>query len=301
MKKSLPCLLMAVCLLHSACTPKKSAATEAKPETGSKIIVALKPDKDPQKMLEERTNLASFLSAKMGRPVEVIVPLSSAVIQEGFANGTIDLGYLSSTDMVTARKNGAADLLLAGEIDGKTTYESYWLCLKEKPYSSVRDLKGKKVAFASRTSTSGCIIPLNDLYEQGLLGTEVSPESFFGTGNVWYGSGYTTATDRVFSGDAEAAAVSDYVFNKDKHLTAEQRDKLKVLDTQGPVPTHTLAVRKTLSPAERDRLKAALLSLNEEPHTALRDKVFTSKIVEVDADGHLAPIQKAMEVHSRLK
>ena len=86
------------------------------------VVVALKPDKNHDKMLEERESLAASLSKILGRPVRVIVPLSAAVIIEGLANGSIDLGWLSATDMVHARKAGAAELLLVGEIDGKREY-----------------------------------------------------------------------------------------------------------------------------------------------------------------------------------
>ena len=151
-----------------------------------KVVVALKPDKNPEQMLQERKTLSEFLAKKLGKPVEVIVPLSSSVIIEGFANGTVDLGYLSATDMVAAQKKNAGQILLAGEIDGHNWYQSYWLALKEKPYSKVEDLKGKPVAFASKTSTSGYLIPIYDLKRKGLL-TKPDPEAFFGAGNSFPG------------------------------------------------------------------------------------------------------------------
>ena len=210
----------------------------------AKVVVALKPDKDPEQMLQERKTLSDFLSKKLGKPVEVIVPLSSSVIIEGFANGTVDLGYLSATDMVVAQKKNAGQILLAGEIDGHNWYQSYWLALKEKPYSKVGDLKGKPVAFASKTSTSGYLIPVYDLKRKGLL-SKPDPEAYFGAGNLFYGTGYVSAVERVLNGQAEAAAVSYYVLDKDKHLTIEQRAKLKKVSEQGPVPTHVIAVRSS--------------------------------------------------------
>ena len=56
------------------------------PITLSKIVVALKPDKDPEAMIAERAQLSKYLSKQLGKPVEVIVPLSSAVILEGLSN-----------------------------------------------------------------------------------------------------------------------------------------------------------------------------------------------------------------------
>lgn len=259
-----------------------------------KVVIALKPDKNPEQMLQERKTLSEFLARKLGKPVEVIVPLSSSVIIEGFANGTVDLGYLSATDMVAVQKKNAGQILLAGEIDGHNWYQSYWLSLKEKPYNKVEDLRGKPVAFASKTSTSGYLIPIYDLKRKGLL-TKPDPEAFFGAGNLFYGTGYVSAVERVLNGQAEAAAVSYYVLDKDKHLTLEQRAKLKKVTEQGPVPTHVIAVRSSISEADRDTLRKALETMNEKENVELRDKVFTSKLVPVNADEHLRSIREALD------
>jgi phosphonate transport system substrate-binding protein len=264
-------------------------------KSSPRLVIALKPDKDPEKMLEERKTLSAFLSQKCGQPVDVIVPLSSAVILEGFANQTIDLAYLSSTEMIKAIDQKVADLLFAGEMNGKTTYLSYWLCLKEKPYSKIDDLRGKPIAFASKTSTSGYIIPHFDLIRRGLLQPQQDPALFFGSNQVWYGSGYVSAVERLFSGEAEAAAVSDYVFEKEKHLNPEQKSKLRILQSQGDVPTHTLAIRSSISAEEREKIKSAIESLNTPENESLRNKVFTSKLVAIDAEAHLKPLREALQ------
>ena len=260
-------------------------------ELPAEVVVALKPDKDPDKMLAERESLAKALGSSLGRPVKVIVPLSTAVIIEGLSNGSIDLGYLSATDMVNARNAGAANLLLVGEIDGQRSYESVWLCLKDSPHKQIADLQGKPVAFASRTSTSGYLVPLLDLKKQNLI--EKNPTEFFGEGNVWFGTGYMSAVERVLAGEAEAAAVSDYVYDKDKHLTPEQKARLRILAKQGPVPTHVIAVASSLTPEASAQLRAALLDFSEK-NPSLRDTIFTSRLVETDAETHLQPVEDAL-------
>lgn len=277
----------ALALLLGASSPAAAAGP-------GKLVVALKPDKSPDAMREEKARLAEWLGKKLGRPVEVVVPLSAAVIQQGLAGGSIDLAWLSSTDMWLARKSGAASILLAGEIAGRTAYESWWVCLKEKPYASVLDLKGRPVAFASRTSTSGYLVPVSDLVDRGALAPGADPEAFFGKGNVFWGTGYVSGVERVLSGQAEAAAVSYYVLAEEKHLTAEQRARLKKLQAQGPVPTHVLAVRATLPAGERDALRAAILSMTSAEEVALRDRVFGSPLRAVDEAAHLAPVGKAL-------
>ena len=281
-------LLCLVAVLVSGAATSFSA--NALPGT---VVVALKPDKNPDKMLQERGALAESLSKILGRPVRVIVPLSATVIIEGLANGSIDLGWLSATDMVRARKADAAELLLVGEIDGKREYSSLWLCLKDKPYECIEDLRGKPVAFASLTSTSGHLIPRLDLKKRGRI--KKDPVEFFGEGHVWFGSGYMSGVERVLSGEAEAAAVSDYVFEKDKHMTPDQKARLRILARQGPVPTHVLAVSARLDSAARETLRDALLKFTA-TDPRLCDTVFTSPLVVADSEAHLQPVVDALAI-----
>jgi phosphonate transport system substrate-binding protein len=257
------------------------------------VVVALQPHKDPDRMLAERERLASFLSERIDREVDVVVPSSSLVIVEGLRGGTIDAAYLSSSDL--ARNRDAATLLLAGEIDGRTDYESFWVTTEEYDHDSIEDLRGRPVAFASRTSTSGFVIPLWDLRQQGLIGADGRPEDHFGEGNVLYGTGYVSAIEKVLAGEAEAAAVSAYVIEGNEHLDEAVRARMRVVDRQGPVPTHVIAARTSLDAATRESLRDALLALDAEEHRDLREALFVSRLVEVDADEHLGDLGPAIE------
>jgi phosphonate transport system substrate-binding protein len=274
------------------------AATASAADLGlTKVIIALKPDKNPEAMSAERTALTTALGTALGVPVEAIIPTSAAVLNEGMANGTIDLGWLSATDVAKLPAPRPVAVLLVAQLKGRTTYDSVWLARADRPYTSIADLKDKPVAFASKTSTSGGTVPLNDLVEKGLVDPAAGPEGYFGRGNVWFGTGYVSAVERVLSGDSEAAAVSDYVFLGDKHLTPEQKSQLKVIATQGPVPTHVLAVRSALTAAQRASLAGAMGTLD----AGLRDKIFGGPLVAVDEAQHLAPIAKALDTVQRMK
>ena len=100
-------LLVTISLLL-ACSQQSD---EAAASTVKKIIVALEPDKDPDAMLEDRAALESYLSETTGKPVEAIVPMSSAVIYEGLRNGTIDLAYLSATAAANLIEQDVIDTL----------------------------------------------------------------------------------------------------------------------------------------------------------------------------------------------
>ncbi|MCS6969565.1 MAG: PhnD/SsuA/transferrin family substrate-binding protein [Planctomycetes bacterium] len=262
------------------------------------LVFALKPDKNPEAMAAERQELARALSQALARPVQVIVPLSAAVIATGFSNGTIDAAHLSATDLARELDKDAepvAQARLAVLVKGRTWYESVWLCRADRPYRSIADLAGKPVAFASKTSTSGCIIPLFDLQQRGLLAPGSGPQAFFG--EVFYGTGYVSAVERVLDGSAEAAAVSDYVYEGDKHLTAQQKAQLRVLQRQGPVPSHVIALRRTWSPPEAEAMVQALSQLPP----PLRDRVFGGPLQAIDEREHLAPVRIALAAVRAMK
>jgi phosphonate transport system substrate-binding protein len=290
---ALPLLLTACGGGDNADTADGSAGAGADDATtAGPVVIALKPQKDPDRMLEDRRRLAAYLQEQLGREADVVVPASTQVIIEGLRGGTIDVAYLSATNMV--RNRDAAEILFAEEIAGQTHYESYWVALADADLASVEDLRGRPVAFASRTSTSGFVVPLWHLRERGLIAPDGHPEDFFGEGNVIFGTGYVSAVERVLSGEAVAAAVSNYVLDRGEHLDPATRQRLKIVDRQGPVPTHVLVARTTLPASERAAIKAALAGLNAPEHHGVRDAVFVDRLVEVDPDAHLGALPAAL-------
>jgi phosphonate transport system substrate-binding protein len=264
-----------------------------------KVVVALKANKNPEKMLTEKASLEAYLSTKLKRPVEVLIPTDSSVVVESFRNGTLDLGYLSSTDAARNLDQETASILLIHLKNGKPSYQSVWLSLRDKKYNSIEELQNQPVAFASRSSTSGYLIPVWDLASRSLVGPQTSLTDFFSL--TIYGTGYVSAVEKVLSGEVEAAAVSDYVFKGDnKYLSDAQKSRLRIIQEQGPVPSHTICARASLSKNDRRILREALLEMNVE-NPILRDQVFNGELREVNQDEHLKVTREAIAVQKTLK
>ena len=291
-----------VLLLQFSCSDSVEPIIDQKDDNElslKKVIVALKANKQPASMLVEKQELEAYLSDKLSRPVEVIIPTDSSIIVESFRNGTLDLGYLSSTDAARNLGQQTASVLLVHLKNGLPHYQSIWLSKKDRKYQSVADLSGKAVAFASRSSTSGYLIPTWDMMKKGLVGPEKSLTDFFSL--TLYGTGYVSAVEKVLSGEVEAAAVSDYVFKgNNKYLDDAQKAKLRIVQEQGPVPAHTLCVRSTISETDRKILQSALLAMNEE-NPELRDRIFNGELVVVDQDEHLKVTREALSLQKKLK
>ena len=258
--KVLIILISLAFLFLQSCSNAPEGRNESNDENASLSIrtlnIALKPNKNIQAQRVDEKSLGQALEKVIGIPVNISTPNNKTIIEAGLANKTIDVGYVSSSDAISFADNEVAEVLVAGQhesVDAQGNkykgpyYFSVWLTLKDRPYKSIADLKGKKIAFSSRTSTSGYLIPCWDLIKKGIIPEGGSLKDFFGENNIFFGTGYVSAVEQVLEGKAEAAAVSYYVYEKDKHLERVQREKLKVIQRQGPVASHTFCARMSLN------------------------------------------------------
>ena len=296
-----PSFLICV-LFFSSCGegPEGGSASDSERELSlKKVIVALKATEQQEKLLAVKDGLENFLSEKMKRVVEITIPTSPASVTESFRTGKIDVGYLSPTDAARNLQLGTASVLLARTENGKPHYKSIWVCKKEKEYSSVADLKGKPVAFASRSSEAGYLIPAWDLANKKLIGPGVSLTDYFS--QVLYCNGDASAAGKVLSGEAEAAAIAGYTLQGGTGALSEgQRTQLRIFQEQGPVATGVLCVRSSLSSTDRKLLKEAFLSINAD-NPELCNRAFRGKLEVADEREHLKVILNAIAVQKTLK
>jgi len=132
------------------------------------LQVQLIPSRDMAYLDAQRMPMQRLLEAELGRRVNVTVATDYNALIEGMAAEQIHVGLLATTAYVMAADEGAAEAILKSlryDVDDKG------VLLKDKPLvsgykaqlvanpaagiRSVADLKGKKVAIASFTSTSG--------------------------------------------------------------------------------------------------------------------------------------------------
>ena len=296
-----PCLLIYL-IFFSSCgeDPEGDYGSGSDRELSlKKVTVALKATDHPEKLLAVKDALENFLSQKIKRVVEITIPSSPASVSESFRTGETDVGYLSPTEAAHNLQLGTASLLLARTENGNPHYKSIWVCKKEKEFSSVMDLKGKAVAFASRSSEAGYLIPAWDLVKKGLIGPRLSLTDYFT--QVLYCKGDAFAVKKVLSGEVEAAAIAEYgLQGRTEALTKGQQSQLKIFQKQGPVPTAVLCVRSSLSSTDRKLLKEAFLSINVD-NPELCNRAFRGELEVVDEREHLKVILEAIVAQKTLK
>lgn len=268
----------------------------------NRIVIVFATRRDTTDLDKKSEVVTNFLSKETGLKVEAVVADETAAI-EALRSNRADVAFLGSRGALKAEQLTGAKMYLAeirSDYSGGKSYKSVIVVKKDSPLKTrgnakqtLGQLKGKKMAFASRTSGSGYIIPTSAFVGQGLVSDPDQYGKFFS--QIIYGDGYSSALQAVLRGQVDAAAVSEYALNP-PWITAAESKQLRVLWSIPGVPAHGIVIDNDVPAATREKLINALLELNEPKNKAMFTTLYNStQLVRVNHDQHLAPMRTALQ------
>jgi phosphonate transport system substrate-binding protein len=270
--------------------------------TQQKLVIIFATRKDATNLEQTTKAVAQILSKQIGVPVEAAIADESAAVEALRANRA-DVAFLGSRAAIRAEKSTGAKMYLAevrNDYSGGHTYKSVLVVRKDSPLKpkatekeTLAQLKGKRMAFASRTSGSGFIMPTSEFVAEGFIPEPDRFDQFFK--QVIYGDGYPSALQAVLKGQADVAAVSEYAL-KSPWIKPEEAKQLRVLWGIPGVPAHGIVIDNDVPAPLRDKIVAAFLSLNSSANNKLFQSLYNStKLVKVNHNQHVAPMEKALK------
>jgi len=270
-----------------------------------KLVIAVQPTATPEKLTTQAAELKKFLRDQLGLEVELRFPTSYAGVVEALRFGHAQAAFMSAWPAALANKHAGAEVVLAEvrevtigkEKKEAPSYYSYWVVLRQSPYQALSDLQGKKAAFPSPLSTSGFVAPVAKLVETGLIsrreGTPADPKDFFG--EVLFSGGYAQAWAALKAGQVDVSVIAGDV---PEPLYQEVLASTRILETQGPIPSHAVVFSKDLKDPLRSRLRGALLQLNDPQQQDLMRKFISGIFVRFEGtytEKHLGPLNRLLE------
>ena len=249
--KFLKSLLLAASMLLTATGP--AFAADADPDT---LKVALLPDENASELIKRNQPLKDYLEAKLGKDIELIVTTDYSSMIEAMRFGRIDLAYFGPLSYVLAKSKSDIEPFAAMVIDGVPTYRSIIIANAESNIESYADIKGKKMAYGDRASTSSHLIPKTVLLEQGGIEAKTDYEQHF------VGSHDAVAVN-VANGNADAGGLSEVIFNYVTERGLIDKNKVKVIGHSKPYPQYPWAMRSNLNADLKAKIKDAFVMLDE--------------------------------------
>ncbi len=269
------------------------------------LVIAVQPTSTAEELAAQATELERFLEDRIDADVELRFPTTYAGVIEALRFGHADAAFMGSWPAALANKHAGAEVVLAeirevsigDEVTQAPYYYSYWVVPKDSPVRSLEDLRGKRVAFPSQLSTSGYVAPVARLIELGLVEApedgEANPREFFG--EVIFAGGYAQAWEALQAGQVDAAIIAGDV---PKDLYDEVLANTRVIEQQGPIPSHAVVVSKDLDEPLRSRLVNALLELGDEQYRDLMRKFVSGIFVRFErttTEEHLGSLDRFLD------
>lgn len=249
--KALMNLLIALCLV----TGLNSQALAADPDPDL-LKVALLPDENASELIKRNQPLKDYLESTLGKEVELIVTTDYSSMIEAMRFGRIDLAYFGPLSYVMAKSKSDIEPFAAMIVDGKPTYRSIIIANADSGVESYADIKGKKMAYGDRASTSSHLIPKTVLMESSGLEAGRDYEAHF------VGSHDSVAVN-VANGNAEAGGLSEVIFQHVMDRGLIDRNNVKVLGYSGEFPQYPWAMRSNLAPELKEKVRNAFISIDD--------------------------------------
>ena len=169
---------------HRSPAPPKRAAAPAlvfSPPAGfSTLRVGLVPYLAPETMRATHARLFEYLSKQLSVPVEIVVGDSYGDAVERLERGEFELVELSPYAYAQAAAKVKLRCLVQTIADGSASAAGYIFVRDDSPRRTLEDLKGAKVGFVDRSSTSGYLYPMKLLKDRGLSPTSFGGVEFLG-------------------------------------------------------------------------------------------------------------------------
>ena len=225
------------------------------------------PDQNPEKLNRLYGTLSEELSEKLDVPVRYAPVSNYGAAVSAFRTGSLDLVWFGGLTGVQARlQTPGARVLAQREIDAEFT--SVFIANGTsglRPFTSADqlvELKGRRLAFGSESSTSGRLMPQFFMGENG-----VKPEDLAGGGPGFSGSHDATIAV-VQSGAYEVGALNEQVWRSNVADGRVDPDKVLMIWRTPPYVDYHWVVRPGLDDrfgaGFTNKLQTALLDLSAE-------------------------------------
>lgn len=251
-------------------TPAEEEPAEEEPaaefEEIDTLEVQLIPSRDAAVLDAQRGPLQAMLEEQLDMPVNVTVATDYVGLIEAMKSKQVHVGFLAPASYVLAADQGAAEVVVVStryDVDDEgnqlddqplvTSYRAQLLTGKDSGITKVEDLKGKKIAIASFTSTSGFLYPANLLADNG-IDVEADVE--------WFDAGgHDKAILAVLDGLADAA----FTFKDARSLLEADYPDIReevvyVTDTE-PIFNDTISVIPSMDPELKEKIKDAFINI----------------------------------------
>lgn len=204
----------------------------------------------PQEDAAQYLPFLSYLEDATGYHFKIHFTPKSSTSADDLGLNKTQFSAMGATSYLYAQSRyGAISIARGLNKQGKAEYQSVFVVKPKSPVRSIKDIAGKKLAFGSRNSTQGHLIPRIMLTENGISLTDLNSYSYTGS--------HQNCAEAVVSDNYDVCGMQDQLA---KNLVAE--GLLEIIHSSRYYPSSGIVVNKSVPVDVVARVKQALLDFD---------------------------------------
>ena len=223
----------------------------------SKVLnVAVLPWQSNEKQQNKFQPLSDYIQENINYFVEFKIAKNYQNAVDLLAEEKVDMAYLAALTYVKAReRNPKLEPLVVpiSQATGRPWYTSVIVVDVSQGIESLQDLKGKRFAFVSPSSTSGFLMPLNALQAEG-----INPSQDFS--KIIYTDSHDKNETALANGEVDAIADDKASFQRVQESGKLPENNYKVIWESEPIPNGPIVINTSkFTPKQINQLQQALI------------------------------------------
>lgn len=304
MKKGIACVLLsAMVAFGSFAAGCGGNSQEAEKKT---FTIAYAPNESTTDSTDARSTLVKDLGKVINMEVKEIQASDYTAIIEALRTGKADMAYMGALAVAMgAERAGVTPIVMKAPNGDKAqaVYHSVFVTQKDNnEINSIKDFKGKTIAFVDPDSTSGNLVPTSEIMK-AFPDLHLTNEKIHTNGEffeaVSFSGKHQAGLQAVIKGDVDIVPISDQIMASEFKNGNADENAVKVVHSSAAIPAEAMVVSKTVNEDLKKTLTKFLVEYNNKDYFDKVIKKADARFVECSMEDYqpIVELNKNINTH----
>lgn len=304
MKKSIACVLLTAMVAFGSFAAGCGGNSQ---EAGKKTFtIAYAPNESTTDSTDARSTLAKDLGKVINMEVKEIQASDYTAIIEALRTGKADMAYMGALAVAMgAERAGVTPIVMKAPNGDKAqaVYHSVFVTQKDNnEINSIKDFKGKTIAFVDPDSTSGNLVPTSEIMK-AFPDLHLTNEKIHTNGEffeaVSFSGKHQAGLQAVIKGDVDIVPISDQIMASEFKNGNADENAVKVVHSSAAIPAEAMVVSKTVNEDLKKTLTKFLVEYNNKDYFDKVIKKADARFVECSMEDYqpIVELNKNINTH----
>lgn len=302
MKKGIACVLLsAMVAFGSFAAGCGGNSQEAEKKT---FTIAYAPNESTTDSTDARSTLAKDLGKVINMEVKEIQASDYTAIIEALRTGKADMAYMGALAVAMGSERAGVTPIVMKAPNGdkaQAVYHSVFVTQKDNnEINSIKDFKGKTIAFVDPDSTSGNLVPTSEIMK-AFPDLHLTNEKIHTNGEffeaVSFSGKHQAGLQAVIKGDVDIVPISDQIMASEFKNGNADENAVKVVHSSAAIPAEAMVVSKTVNEDLKKTLTKFLVEYNNKDYFDKVIKKADARFVECSMEDY----QPIVELNKNIK